>query len=124
MHWAAKLSRDSGSEALVFNGIAGGLAVGAQLLLNPGLLPAFGFALLIESVGLMLVGGALDLSTASSTRAMMKQLRRLLGGRIPDSVEDLTAEDGQNVGMKAATYALTGVMLFVEAGLLSLIYVR
>jgi hypothetical protein len=124
MHWAPKLLLDSGMEALVFNGIAGGLAVGAQLLLNPGLLPAFGFALLLESVGLMLVGGALDLSTAASTRATMKQLRRLLGGRIPDSSRELETVEDQKVGMTAATYALTGVMLFVEAGLLSLAYIR
>ncbi|MDA4121112.1 MAG: hypothetical protein OK404_01740 [Thaumarchaeota archaeon] len=123
MHWVAQVVKDSGLELVVFNGTAGALAVGAQILLNPGLLPAFGFAILIESVALMLVGGALDLSTATSTRATMNQLRKLLGNRIIENVELETAEQRRRVGISAATYAITGVLLFVEAGLLSLAYI-
>jgi UPF0716 family protein affecting phage T7 exclusion len=110
-------------EVLVFNGTAGAVAVAAQLLLKPGLLPAFGFVLLIESVALMLVGGALDLGTATSTRATMNQLRKILGSRVVDTAEVDTVEQRQRVGRSAATYAITGVLLFVEAGLLSLVYV-
>ena len=123
MHWVAQVVKDAGMELVVFNGTAGALAVGAQILLSPGLLPAFGFAILVESVALMLVGGALDLSTASSTRVTMNQLRKLLGNRVIAPVEVDTPEQRRRVGISAATYAITGVLLFVEAGLLSLVYV-
>jgi hypothetical protein len=118
-----KVARDSALEVVVFNAIAGAIALAAILLFQGGLLPDFGFLLLLEAVGLMLIGGALDLSNTGSARAAVKQLRILFGAKIPEAGTEFTDEQRRKVGTTAATYALTGVLLFVEAGLLALFYI-
>jgi hypothetical protein len=63
--------------------------------------------LLIESCGLMLVGGAMDLLGAPGIRKMVS----LIGGRRApvDGVAESRAGNG------AAVYALTGVILFLAS---------
>ena len=122
MHWATKIARDSALEALVFNGIAGGLAIGALLVLGGDIVSDFGIVLLLESVALMLVGGALDLTTSGSARATVRQLRLLVRAKVPELENEVTPEQRRNVGTSAATYAITGLLLFAETGFLALAY--
>ncbi len=123
MHWAIKIARDSALEVVVFNGIGVGIAVVGLLLLGGGLLPDFGFVILLESVALMLVGGALDITSSGSIRVAMRQLKMVFGNRAPEREDETTPDQRRKIGTTAATYAVTGVLLFFEAGMLTLAYV-
>ena len=123
MHWAVKLVRDSALEVVVFNGITVGVALGAFLVFRGDAFSYFGLVLLLFSVALMLLGGALDLTTTGSARQMTRQLRVLFRARVPELEEVFTPEQRRKVGTTAATYAVTGVLLFVESGLLALVLV-
>ena len=120
MHWAVKVVRDSALEVLVFNGITVGVALGAFLVFRGDAFSYFGLVILLFSVALMLLGGALDLTTTGSARQMTRQLRVLFRARVPELEEEFTPEQRRKVGTTAATYAVTGVLLFVESGLLAL----
>ncbi|MDA4124620.1 MAG: hypothetical protein OK438_04115 [Thaumarchaeota archaeon] len=123
MHWAVKVGRDSALELVVFNAIAAGIALGALFILGADLLPAFGFVVLLESVALMLIGGAMDLSTTGSIRIVTRQFKMIFRGSVAEKPEEQTAEERRKIGVSAATYAVTGVLLFVEAGMLTLLFV-
>ena len=123
MHWAVKVARDSALEVVVFNGITVGVALGAFLVFRGDAFSYFGLVLLLFSVALMLLGGALDLTTTGSARQMTRQLRMLFRARVPELEEEFTPEQRRKLGTTAATYAVTGVLLFVESGLLALAFV-
>ena len=123
MHWAAKVFRDSALEVVIFNGITGGIALAAFLVLRGDALSYFGFILLLVSVALMLLGGALDLTTTGSARQAVRQLRVLFRARVPELEEEFTTVQRRKVGTTAATYAVTGVLLFAEAWILTLPFV-
>ncbi len=123
MHWAVKVVRDSALELVVFNVIGVGIAVVGLVLLGGGLLPDFGFVILLEAVALMLIGGALDLSTTGSIRVATRQFKMIFRGNVAEKPEEQTSEERRKIGISAATYAVTGVLLFVEAGMLTLIFV-
>ena len=123
LHWAVKVVRDSTLEIVVFNGITLGISLGAFLVFRGDALSYFGLILLLFSVALMLLGGALDLTTTGSARQMTRQLRMLFRARVPELEEEFTPTQRRKVGTTAATYAVTGVLLFLEAGSLTLVFV-
>ncbi len=123
MHWAVRIARDSALELVVFNGIGAGIAVAGLLFLGGTLIPDFGFVILLESVALMLVGGALDLTTRGSIRVAVRQLNVIFRSKTPERDEELAPDQRRRLGTTAATYAVTGILLFVEAGMLTLAFV-
>ncbi|MBI3840584.1 MAG: hypothetical protein HY297_01275 [Thaumarchaeota archaeon] len=119
MHWAARIVTASVLELIVFNALAGGIALVLVLVFGGDIVPYYGLVMLLEAVILMLTGAALEMSTTGSARQMGKQLRILFGMRTPTTTGD--APDPRKVVMTAATYTTTGVLLFVEAGALSVV---
>jgi len=119
-----KLFGMSALEFVVFNGVAAVLAAVGLLVLKldpvSNYIAAFGFVLLLESVGLMLVGGALDISTTGSARQTWRQVRMLLGAKVP-AEEGRPPPETKQIVRSAALYSLTGVLIFLEAGLLSVL---
>ena len=123
LHWAVKLVRDSALEVLVFNGITGGISLAAFLVFRGDALSYFGFILLLLSVALMLMGGALDLSTTGSARQAVRQLKLVFRARVPELEEEFTPQQRRKVGTTAAAYAVTGVLLFAETWFLTFVFV-
>ncbi|QQG48949.1 MAG: hypothetical protein HY247_01125 [archaeon] len=119
MHWIVRLLYTSILEVAVFSALAAGVAVGISLLFAGELVPAYGLVLLLESVILMLTGAALEMSTTGSAKVFGKQLRVLFGLKVSTSTPG--APDPKKVVGMAGTYALTGVLLFAEAGILSVV---
>jgi len=101
----------SAREAVIFNavGVIGALVV--LILFHISLGDSFGFIILIMSCGLMLIGGALGLAGQASTRKIAEILTRRKVD--PKSVE--TSD------LKAALYAFTGIILFAEGALMSVL---
>jgi hypothetical protein len=99
-------------EALLFN--LAGLVLALVLLVFFGvqLRDSFGFILLIESAGLMLVGGALGVAGQATTRKLSQLLTRS-----KDEPNSLASSDA-----KAALYALTGLMLFGEGAVMAALF--
>lgn len=74
---------------------------------------ALGLILLIESAGLMLIGGALDLARSASAKKILSLVR------IKQSEKTNKNED---TSRKAGIFSLTGVILFLEALILALLF--
>ena len=119
MHWLLRLATGSLMELAVFNAVAGGASLVIWLALGWDFVPAYGLVILLESVTLMLVGGAVEMGSTGSARAVGKQLRLLFGIRGPGTPS--AHQDTRKVVIAAATYTMTGVLLFAEAALLSVI---
>ncbi len=86
-------------------------AILALLVFRASVLAAFGLILLLESSGLMLLGGALSFTGQEGFRRLASLLAR---------VEPHTTErEVERNEMKAALYVLTGVILFVESSVLA-----
>lgn len=115
MHWSFDLLRTTASEAVVFSVIGAGISAVPVVLGVTPFVPAFGFILLLEATGLMIIGGALDLSASGSARFTMEQLRMIFGKSIPGDEPLAPAEERKRAQFTAAKYSLTGVLLFVEA---------
>src|SRR4029077_10016909 len=84
-----------------------GMAGLSSAALPIGFFAALGLVLLLESAGLMLLGGALSFSGQPGVR----KLTGLLSG----TKVELSKSDIENVDAKAATFALVGVLLFLES---------
>ena len=117
LHWLLRLATGSLMELAVFNAVAGGASLVIWLAAGWDFVPVYGLVILLESVVLMLVGGAAEMSSTGSARAMGKQLRLLFGIRA--SATPSAHQDARKVVIAAATYTITGVLLFGEAALLS-----
>ena len=98
-------------EAVLFNVIGAAAAVGSLVLLNISLSDSFGFIVLIESTGLMLVGGALGVAGGATARKVAEFLSR----------KRLDEKSIQTSDAKATLYAVTGIILFAEGALMSAI---
>jgi len=114
MHWVGELVIASVKETAIFTALGAGVGFGGVLILRSKFTDGFGLILLLEATALMLVGGALDLSATRSARTVANQIRALLG-RVESSHSSWTREDYKKVENSAATYALTGVLLFLES---------
>jgi hypothetical protein len=112
----------SGKEALLFSAIGVGVAAVAAFAGFEPLIPSYGFVLLLEATGLMLIGGALDLSSSGSARSAMRQLRTLFGRALPDEARLDIGGDRKKNQMTAAKYSMTGVLLFLEALVLAFVF--
>ena len=99
----------SAREVVVFNVVGAAVAVGALLLLRVSMSDSFGFIILIESTGLMLVGGALGLASQATARKVTEFLTK----------RKVDPKEVQSSELKAALYALTGVLLFAEGAVLA-----
>ena len=122
MLWSVDLLGTAGKEAAIFTAIGLGIAVVSAVLRVSTVDAVLGFVLLIEATGLMIIGGALDLSGTGSARLAMKQVRSLFGGRGAQTDDPLFAPgERKKTQMTAAKYSLTGVLLFVEAFVLALV---
>ena len=84
--------------------VLAGLAV---LMAAAGFVPALGLALLVESAALMLVGGALSFSGQEGVRRLATLLTK--------TQTRATKAELQSNEARAETYALIGVLLFVES---------
>jgi len=71
------------------------------------LVAAFGLALLLEGAGLMLLGGALSFGGQAGVRN--------LTGILTGTHHKVTKTDLDDLEAKAATFALIGILLFVES---------
>lgn len=94
-------------ESLVFGAI--GLPIAYVLLhyVPTFYLDSYAFVLLIEACGLMLVGGAMELTTTAGVRKIMS----LVGGK----ETKLDGADAKRIVNGAAVYTLTGVTLFLAS---------
>jgi hypothetical protein len=79
----------------------------SSFFVTAGFLPILGLVLLLESAGLMLLGGALSFSSQPSTRRLTSILTKTKIEVSKPQLEDVEA--------KAATIALVGVLLFLES---------
>jgi len=110
-----ELLLDSLKESILFGVIA--LPVGYVLVLEFRLsyIDSVAFVLLLESCGLMLIGGAMDLVSAPGIRKVVA----LIGGtRVrKDGATGANSGGGQDAraGGGAAVYTLTGVLLFLTS---------
>ena len=100
----AEIALTSLKEALLFNLLGAGIAVASQVLFRVPLSDSFGFIMLIESTGLLLIGGALGVAGQATTRKVAEIFTRR-------KVADSEVLKGDQM---AALYSLTGVILFVE----------
>ena len=98
-------------EASLISAIDLVLALVALALFRTGVLAVFGLILLVESSALMLIGGAVSFTGQEGIRRLTSLLTRI--ELKPD------ARDAEKSEMKAALYALTGVILFVESTVLA-----
>jgi hypothetical protein len=105
-----------GRKAAVVASLKGaGLVTAADLVLAglvalaaaAGFVALLGLALLVESAALMLVGGALSFSGQEGVRRLAALLSK---GQTKATKSEL-----QSLEAKAETYALMGVLLFVES---------
>ena len=111
MHKYLEVAVSSVWEAVIFNVVGAIVALAVLIIFHVSLGDSFGFIILVMSTGLLLVGGALGLAGQASTRKIAEMLTRKKVD--PGSVE--TSD------LKAALYALTGIMLFAEGAVMSLI---
>lgn len=99
-------------EAVLFNLAGVVVALAVLLLLKVPVYDSFGFIILIESTGLMLVGGALGVAGQATSRKLVEMLTRT-----KTKPESVALSD-----FKAGIYALTGVILFAEGAMMAVIF--
>ena len=109
MHRYLETVVSSFKEALLFNLIGAAAALGALVFLSIPLSISFGLIILIESTGLMLVGGALGVAGGATAQTIARFLTR----------KKLDPKSIQTSDTKATLYVLTGFMLFAEGALMS-----
>lgn len=109
MHSYAQVALSSLKEALFFNLGAVIVALVVLLLFQVPVSNSFGFILLLESTGLMLIGGALGVAGQGTSRKLAELLTK----------RKLDAESASTTDLKAALYALTGMFLFVEGAVMA-----
>lgn len=108
----AAIAATSAKEALVLNGIGVLIAFILLLFLGVSLRDSFGFIILLESTGVMLVGGALGLAGQATTRKITEIfLRRKV-------IDDSDVEKGN---LRATLYLITGGLLFAEGYALAML---
>ncbi len=103
------MARSSVKEAVLFNFIGGLVALGALLLFHFSISDSFGFIILLESLGLMLIGGAMGIAGQATTRKIAELFMR----------RKLSEKEAAHSDLVAALYALTGGILFAEAAVMS-----
>ena len=111
MHRYLEFVSSSAKEAVLFNVAGVVLALAVLLLFRIPLSESFGFIILLESTGLMLIGGALGVAGQATTRKVAEMLTRR------------KLDPGLRTGSdaKAGLYALTGIILFAEGALMAAI---
>ncbi len=109
--WIRGLASSALKEATLISALNIPISGLLLLVLRFGFVETLGFVLLLEAVALMLVGGAMDLSGAASTK--------LIQSIFSKRKEEWKREEHSNLQKKAAVYSLTGVFLFAESLLLA-----
>jgi hypothetical protein len=99
-------------EAIIFNVVGVIVALAVLILFHVSLGDSFGFIILILSTVLMLVGGALGVAGQATARKITEMLTRR-------KIDPKTVETSD---LKAALYALTGIILFAEGAVMSVIF--
>ena len=97
--------------AAVVTAIDVGVAYVGSFLITAGFVSILGLVMLLESAGLMLIGGAMSFSGQPGIRRAVSILTRTKLEVSPSQMEDMDA--------KAAAFALVGVLLFLESLLLA-----
>ena len=108
----ASAALSSLEEAAIFNLGGAVVALIVFFIFQVPLSASFGFIILIESTGLMLVGGALGVAGQATTR----KITEMVLGKKPQTM-DVAKSD-----VKAALYAMTGALLFAEGAILAVIF--
>jgi hypothetical protein len=111
LHGYLRITISSLKEAFLINAIDVVPAILGLILFRAGVLEAFGLILLLESSGLMLLGGALSFTGQEGIRRLASVLSKV----------DMNADEREirKNEMKAGLYVLTGVMLFAESSVLA-----
>jgi len=84
-----------------------GVAGLSSVLVAMGFVAALGLVMLVESAGLMLLGGALSFSGQPGVRKLTGLLTR--------TKTDLTKPELEGLDASATAFALVGVLLFLES---------
>ena len=122
MHWFIELLVDSLKEGMVFNVVTIPFALVLSLLAGFGVVDSFGFCLLIESTGLMFIGGAMAIGDSAFGREATKLIGNLFG-RKGENAETEDKRERIKTPHLAAKYALTGVLLFLESMTMAAVFV-
>lgn len=93
-------------ETAAFSVVSAAISVAVVVLAGWSFLSAFGLVLLLESTGLMLVGGAMSFVTPATLRVISSLTR---------SRRSLTYEEYAKANRRAALFTMTGVLLFAES---------
>ena len=103
---------DSARESIVFTAIGGVIALPIFSFAHLTYLDAFAFSLLIESCGLMLLGGVTEFTSTGVVRQFLYMTNRHL---------NMDPAAMQKQGKHAVLYTLTGVILFLESLLIAVL---
>lgn len=113
MNKYARTAISSLGEASLISAIDLVLALVALALFRTGILAVFGLILLVESSALMLIGGALSFTGQEGFRRLASLMIRV---ELKPEVRHVDKSE-----MKAALYAITGVILFLESSVLAVL---
>lgn len=99
-------------EAAIITTIDVPVSFALGLYLGVHTLDVIGFLLLLESVAMMLVGGALELGGTASTRRLVSIIGSVFSR--PGKFE-WSAKEFKKTQVKGAVYTFTGLLFFAEA---------
>ena len=102
-------------EAALISAVDLGVSAVLYLVLSIQLLDSFGFLVLIESAVLMLVGGALSFAGQPGVRTVVGLFNR----GSPGKKSTITKDELERNDLRAALYAIAGLLLFLEGVVLT-----
>ena len=104
-------------EALLISVIDAGASLALFLIWGIGIIDSYGLIVLLESAVLMLVGSALSFAGQGGVRVIVDSFaKKVVGKRLSPGKEELERNE-----LRAALYAITGGLLFVEGIVLTAI---
>ncbi len=109
----------STQEAALISIVDIGVALATLFLFRVAFLDGYGFILLIESAGLLLLGGGLGFAGQPSVRRIVS-LTSIANRRGAEGPSNGKGSEKQN-DVRASFYMLTGLLLFLESGLLAVL---
>ncbi len=109
----------STQEAALISIVDIGVALATLFLFRVAFLDDYGFILLVESAGLLLLGGGLGFAGQPGVRRIVS-LTSIANRREAERPSNDKGSEKQN-DVRASVYMLTGLFLFLESGLLAVL---